>query len=103
MEHCGIISVLFGLTCLVTVWPSHAGAEPTAQQASTRCSGTSTLCELVSKEAERVGIDPALVDAVIKVESDYQPEAIGASGEIGLMQVLPSTAKLLDSQATKRN
>ena len=84
-------------TCLValTIWTFHAGAEPTAQQAQPRCSGTSTLCELVSKEAERVGLDPALIDAVIKVESDYRPEAIGAAGEIGLMQVLPSTARLL--------
>jgi len=35
-----------------------------------------------------------LVDAVIKVESDYGPDAIGAAGEIGLMQVRPSTARL---------
>jgi hypothetical protein len=94
MEHCAII---FRLTCLValTVWPLHASAEPSPHEAKPRCSGTPTLCELVSKEAERVGLNPALIDAIIKVESDYRPEAVGAAGEIGLMQVLPSTARLL--------
>jgi hypothetical protein len=41
-----------------------------------------------------------LVDAVIKVESDYRPDTIGAAGEIGLMQVLPSTARLLGFDGT---
>ena len=97
MEHRAIILVFFRLTSLtvMTVWPPHVGAEPPAQAAKPRCSGAPVLCELVSKEAERVGLDPAVVDAVIKVESDYRSEAIGPFGEIGLMQVLPSTARLL--------
>src|SRR5262245_1716188 len=61
----------------------------------TSCSGGPTLCELIKLEAKRTRLDPALVDAVIKIESDYQPNKIGAAGEIGLMQVLPSTAKFL--------
>jgi hypothetical protein len=43
-----------------------------------------------------------LVDAVIKVESDYRQDAIGAAGEIGLMQVRPSTARLLGFGGTDR-
>jgi soluble lytic murein transglycosylase-like protein len=34
------------------------------------------------------------------VESGYNPDEIGASGEIGLMQVLPSTARMLGFTGT---
>ena len=36
-----------------------------------------------------------LVDAVMKIESDYGPDRIGDVGEIGLMQVRPTTAAML--------
>ena len=81
------------LTCLGALL--HARAEPIERNIKSHCYTAPTLCELITKEAERVGLDPALIDAVIKVESEYRPEAAGLSGEIGLMQILPSTAKLL--------
>lgn len=39
------------------------------------------------------GVDPALIASVITVESGGDPNAVGAAGEIGLMQPLPATAK----------
>ena len=50
---------------------------------------------LLTAEAARRGIPPALADAVATVESAYDPAALGASGEVGLMQVMPSTAAML--------
>ena len=50
---------------------------------------------LVTYEAERRGLPPALGNAVATVESNWDPAAQGADGEVGLMQVLPSTAALL--------
>ncbi len=47
------------------------------------------------QEAARRGVPPALADAVAGVESGYDPAALGAAGEIGLMQVLPNTAAAL--------
>jgi soluble lytic murein transglycosylase-like protein len=38
-------------------------------------------------------MDPAFLMAVIKQESRFNPEIIGSHGEIGLMQIKPSTAK----------
>ncbi len=50
---------------------------------------------IARREAEAAGLPYDLVDAVIKVESDYQTDRIGAVGEIGLMQVRPGTAAML--------
>lgn len=42
--------------------------------------------------ATRVGIDPALVLAIVDVESNQMEGAVSAKGALGLMQVLPGTA-----------
>jgi hypothetical protein len=54
----------------------------------------------IAHEAAANGIPPALVDAVVRIESRYDPAAIGSVGEIGLMQVRPKTAALLGFQGT---
>jgi soluble lytic murein transglycosylase-like protein len=46
-------------------------------------------------EAEKRGLPPAIADAVMKVESNYNPAARGRDGEYGLMQVMPPTARML--------
>jgi soluble lytic murein transglycosylase-like protein len=50
---------------------------------------------LVKQEALRAGLPPEVADAVTEVESSYRPDTIGADGEIGLMQVMPATARML--------
>ena len=47
---------------------------------------------LVKGEAEKQNLDPALVKAVIAVESAYDPEAVSPKGAVGLMQLIPGTA-----------
>lgn len=47
----------------------------------------------VVKYSDEFGLDKALVYAVIKVESDFKKDAISKSGALGLMQILPNTAK----------
>ena len=49
----------------------------------------------VARIATRYGLDPALVQAIIEVESGHDPAAVSAKGAVGLMQVLPETAALL--------
>ena len=41
------------------------------------------------------GVSPALVHAVIQVESNYKPNSKGRAGEIGLMQIKPATARMM--------
>lgn len=54
----------------------------------------------VMEAARAAGMPPELADAVATVESNYNASAIGGVGEIGLMQVLPSTARMLGFRGT---
>ena len=47
----------------------------------------------IERVADEVGIDAALVHAVITAESGYNPRAISRTGAQGLMQLMPGTAK----------
>lgn len=49
--------------------------------------------EMVDKASRKTGIDPALIYAVMKQESLFDPLAVSRSGAIGLMQLLESTAR----------
>lgn len=53
------------------------------------------LRALVKKEAGKTGLPPEIADAVPAIESGYDPSAVGAVGEVGLMQVRPETAMML--------
>jgi soluble lytic murein transglycosylase len=52
----------------------------------------------INRDARLNGLDPALVAAVVWRESDYDPAAESHKGAVGLMQVLPSTARFIESQ-----
>jgi Transglycosylase SLT domain len=57
--------------------------------------GRSEYGAIIERESRAYGLPPALLDAVMSVESSYDPAVVGMDGEIGLMQVLPSTARML--------
>jgi len=52
-----------------------------------------TVNELVANIARRHEVEPSLVDSVIRVESNYNPNAVSSAGAMGLMQLIPSTAR----------
>lgn len=49
--------------------------------------------ELIASMSEAHGVDPMLVRALIQVESGYRPKAKSPKGAMGLMQLMPSTAR----------
>jgi len=51
----------------------------------------SALSAMIDRHANEKGLDPALVHAVIRAESDYRTDALSPKGAIGLMQVMPAT------------
>lgn len=48
--------------------------------------------DIILETADRYGVDPALVKAVIWRESRFRPYVRGRAGEIGLMQIMPDKA-----------
>ncbi len=56
---------------------------------------TPEISNLVDQTASRLQVDPQLVHAIIKVESEYNPHAISRKGAMGLMQLIPETAQQL--------
>jgi len=49
--------------------------------------------QLVEQTANRLQVDPQLVHAIIRVESEYDPKAVSNKGAMGLMQLIPETAQ----------
>ncbi|MFZ5648269.1 MAG: lytic transglycosylase domain-containing protein [Bacillota bacterium] len=56
---------------------------------------SSGIESLAERTAAKHGLDPALLMAVIKVESDFNPLAVSSAGATGLMQLMPETAASL--------
>jgi soluble lytic murein transglycosylase-like protein len=52
---------------------------------------------LVRDAARRTGLPPALVESVARVESNLRPDAVSPKGALGVMQLMPATAKALEA------
>jgi len=57
--------------------------------------GRITVQDVIRRYASHYRLEEALVRAVIKVESNYNPSAVSKAGAVGMMQLIPKTAKLL--------
>jgi hypothetical protein len=72
---------------------------PEAPAANTKnadwTSGDTAIDQLIRTNAHRFGIDPYLVFLIIEKESRFHPRALSPKGAMGLMQLMPGTARRL--------
>lgn len=70
-------------------------AETTRQQVSGAIKAPAAFAPLIQQAAQKYGVDPDLISAVIQAESSFNPHAISRVGAQGLMQLMPATARAL--------
>ena len=87
------------LPAAATTPPAPAGLSAPTTPAAVTPPGTTVpagvpaqLAPLVQQAAAANGVDPALVAAVARAESNFDPSAVSRAGAQGLMQLMPATA-----------
>lgn len=77
----------FGRTRVLGNWPRRS-----TQLSASRAQKRQEFAPLIDAAANKYSLDPALLHAVIRAESGYNPEAVSNKGAAGLMQLMPATA-----------
>jgi soluble lytic murein transglycosylase-like protein len=88
--------VAFLVLCGFLAMPAISLAVAPAAGTGRTALNTADLKQLVQNVSREHGVDPKLVDALVRVESSYDPNAVSRRGAMGLMQLMPDTAKRLD-------
>ena len=76
--------------------PTHGRWDIYRKEKISGTTGHRSYNDIIRLHANSYQLEEALVKAVIKVESDYQPRTVSKKGAQGLMQLIPETAKDLN-------
>jgi soluble lytic murein transglycosylase-like protein len=82
-------------TAKQVVAKAKSGSKGKSSSKAATVTGGSGYSAIIAKYAGAHGIPVALANAVVRIESNYRPNARGAAGEVGLMQIKPATARMM--------
>lgn len=78
---------------IVATQRDEGGSEPPRGQVQAGQVGKNRFAPLVEAAARAHQVDASLLHAVISAESGYNPAAVSSKGAVGLMQLMPETAR----------
>lgn len=81
-----------GVVHLSNLFPAPKKKGQKATKQTKKKAKRASIRENIKYYSEHYGVDPELVTALIKAESDFQPRAVSPAGAMGLMQLMPATA-----------
>jgi soluble lytic murein transglycosylase-like protein len=89
---------------VVTPEPVAATTQPAVKPETTATAALGPK-EMVRDAARRSGLPPEFVESVAQVESGFRPDAVSPKGALGVMQLMPGTARTLgaDPHDTAQN
>ena len=75
------------------VAPPALAAVPVAAAVAPAAMSTDAIHLMIDRLAQQYGVDRNLAHAVVQIESNYDSRAVSRAGAMGLMQLMPETAK----------
>ncbi|WP_346354625.1 lytic transglycosylase domain-containing protein [Azotosporobacter soli] len=98
MQRMAAIEQRFGMAASTSVAPENgefaaALKQATAVNEKSYDPSTQDVVKMLQFSAKQHGVDPKLALAVAKTESNFSPNVVSSAGAIGVMQLMPDTAK----------
>jgi soluble lytic murein transglycosylase-like protein len=82
----------------VQATPQKTTEDSSGAKSSSSTGSTTKFADLIEQASEKYDVDSSLIKAVIKAESNFNPNAVSSAGAQGLMQLMPATAAGLGVQ-----
>jgi soluble lytic murein transglycosylase-like protein len=78
----------------ITFYYSPPKKIPSSNSPNGKTNFSNEFDELIERVSAEEGIDSRLIKCIIKVESDFKPDAVSTAGAMGLMQLMKGTADI---------